>query len=123
VARPWRSSTRTTTRTRRRIWRHTAAASAAGRTKATGVYDSYGAPGWTVFGGTSVSAPIIASVYALAGNAYDDTGEPLPYLTRGSLYDVTSGRNGSCSGTYLCTAGRGYDGPTGLGTPVGTSAF
>jgi hypothetical protein len=28
-----------------------------------------GAIGWLVFGGTSVSAPIIASVYALAGNA------------------------------------------------------
>ena len=35
------------------------------------VYDSTpfgGASGWMVFGGTSVSAPIVASVYALAGN-------------------------------------------------------
>jgi subtilase family serine protease len=86
------------------------------------VYDSYGESGWLVFGGTSVSAPIIASVYALAGNAYSDTGEPLPYLG-GSLYDVTSGRNGNCGGSYLCTAGRGFDGPTGLGTPIGPSAF
>ena len=32
----------------------------------TGVatYDSYGEPGWLVFGGTSVAAPIVASVYA-----------------------------------------------------------
>ncbi len=33
------------------------------------VYDSYGTGGWLVFGGTSVASPIIASVYALAGNA------------------------------------------------------
>ncbi len=31
--------------------------------------------------------------------------------------------NGSCGGRYLCTAGTGYDGPTGLGTPNGTGAF
>jgi hypothetical protein len=41
------------------------------------------------------------------------------------LNDVTSGSNttSGCSPTYLCTAGSGYDGPTGLGTPNGTSAF
>jgi subtilase family serine protease len=92
------------------------------------VYDTYQESGWLVFGGTSVSAPIIASVYALAGNAktIDSTGEPLPYKLghQGSnLYDVTSGRNGSCGGSYLCTARAGYDGPTGLGTPIGTGAF
>ena len=31
------------------------------------VYDTYGAGGWLVVGGTSASSPIIASVYALAG--------------------------------------------------------
>jgi hypothetical protein len=36
---------------------------------------------------------------------------------------VTSGSNGSCGGSYLCTAGSGYDGPTGLGTPNGTGGF
>jgi subtilase family serine protease len=91
------------------------------------VYDTYGESGWLVFGGTSVSAPIIASVYALAGNArtIGSTGEPLPYLygTSSNLFDVTSGRNGSCGSSYLCTARAGYDGPTGLGTPIGVSAF
>jgi subtilase family serine protease len=90
------------------------------------VYDTYQESGWLVFGGTSVSAPIIASVYALAGNAGIGTGGPPPY-TRGqrgtNLYDVTSGSNGSCRRSYLCTAGVGYDGPTGLGTPIGISAF
>ena len=76
------------------------------------------------FGGTSASAPIIAGVYALAGNAGAAT---LPARTRtptpASLFDVTTGSNGSCAAAYLCTAGAGYDGPTGLGTPNGTGAF
>jgi hypothetical protein len=36
---------------------------------------------------------------------------------------VTSGLNGRCGGTYLCRGRAGYDGPTGLGTPSGTTAF
>jgi subtilase family serine protease len=87
------------------------------------VYDSYGVSGWLVFGGTSVSSPIIASVYALAGNASSINAAQSLYTHTSNLYDVTSGSNGSCSGTYLCTAKSGYDGPTGLGTPNGTAAF
>jgi subtilase family serine protease len=90
------------------------------------VYDSYayrGSSGWMVFGGTSVASPIIASVYALAGNATGVNYGSYPYSHTGSLYDVTSGSNGSCGGSYLCTGIVGFDGPTGLGTPRGTSAF
>jgi subtilase family serine protease len=87
------------------------------------VYDSFRQGGWLVFGGTSVSAPIIAGVYALAGNAATVTYGSFPYSHTASLYDVTSGSNGSCAGSYLCTAGSGFDGPTGLGTPNGTGAF
>jgi subtilase family serine protease len=76
--------------------------------------------GWQVFGGTSVASPIVASVYALAGR---NLAPSAPYAQPASLFDVTSGSNGSCSGSYLCTAGAGYDGPTGLGTPDGTGAF
>jgi N-acetylneuraminic acid mutarotase len=36
---------------------------------------------------------------------------------------VTSGNNGTCTPAALCTAGPGYDGPTGLGTPDGLAAF
>ena len=96
------------------------------------VFDSFFAGGWMVFGGTSVSSPIIASVYALAGNAGTVTNPKLaangygygsyPYSRTNALWDITSGSNGGC-GTYLCTAGRGYDGPTGLGTPDGTAGF
>lgn len=93
---------------------------------ATGVavYQTYGGSGWTVYGGTSASAPIIASVYALAGTPASSTKPAsLPYAGRSSLNDVTSGNNGSCSAAVLCTAGAGWDGPTGLGTPNGTGAF
>jgi len=86
------------------------------------VYDTTGLSGWYVFGGTSVASPIIASVYALAGNAASLTAGSWPYSNTGSLNDVTSGSNGNC-GTYLCTAIAGYDGPTGLGTPNGTGGF
>jgi hypothetical protein len=88
------------------------------------VYDSTGSGGWTVFGGTSVASPIIASVYALAATATTGTyPDSYPYANPGALFDVTSGSNGSCGGSYLCTGASGYDGPTGLGTPNGVAAF
>ncbi|HEU5379677.1 MAG TPA: peptidase S8 [Ktedonobacteraceae bacterium] len=88
------------------------------------VFDTFGnVGGWLVFGGTSVSSPIIASVYALAGNASSVNAASSLYSHTSSLFDVTSGSNGSCSGSYLCTARAGYDGPTGLGTPNGVGAF
>ena len=93
---------------------------------ATGVavYDTYGGSGWAVYGGTSASAPIIAGVYALAGTpGSSDYPAKYPYSHTGNLYDVTSGNNGSCSTSYFCTAQTGYDGPTGWGTPNGTTAF
>lgn len=81
---------------------------------------SSSASSWAQYGGTSLSSPIVAGVYALSGRTtgYANT---LPYAASGGLNDVTSGSNGSCAS--YCTAGPGYDGPTGLGTPNGTSAF
>jgi len=89
------------------------------------VFDStafQGNSGWWVVGGTSASAPIIAGVYALAGNAAS-INNSFPYSHTGGLFDVTTGSNGSCSPSQLCRARAGWDGPTGLGTPNGTSAF
>ena len=88
------------------------------------VYDTtryQGQSGWFQVGGTSLSAPLIGAVYALgtAGVTYGS----YPYAHASSLFDITSGSNGSCSPSYLCTAGSGYDGPTGLGTPNGTGGF
>jgi len=86
------------------------------------VYDTYQQPGWLVFGGTSVSSPIIASVFALAGNE-SSINPGYPYSHTSGLFDVIKGSNGRCGGSYLCTGKKGYDGPSGLGTPNGTSAF
>ena len=93
---------------------------------ATGVavYQTYGGSGWSVYGGTSAASPIIASVWALAGAPNSgDVAAQYPYNHTGSFNDVTSGSNGSCSPAYFCTAEVGYDGPTGWGTPNGTSGF
>jgi subtilase family serine protease len=86
------------------------------------VYDTFRQPGWLVFGGTSVAAPIIAGVYGLAGNEASIDNN-FPYTHSGSFFDITSGSNGSCSPSQLCTARVGWDGPTGLGTPNGTGGL
>jgi hypothetical protein len=90
------------------------------------VYDSYfksGNGGWLEYGGTSVSTVIVAGVYALAGNGRSIDDAQYLYEHARSLTDVRSGSDGNCGGSYLCTAVRGYDGPSGLGSPNGVGAF
>ncbi|MGD0453866.1 MAG: IPT/TIG domain-containing protein [Solirubrobacteraceae bacterium] len=96
------------------------------------VYDSTpegnGNPtGWTVFGGTSVASPIVAAEFALAGGS---GGVAYPaatlYLHTGEgedLYDVVAGSNGSCGTATSCQAAVGFDGPSGVGSPIGLGAF
>ncbi|MGB7589590.1 MAG: S8 family serine peptidase, partial [Solirubrobacterales bacterium] len=93
------------------------------------VYDTVryqGRSGWFQVGGTSLSSPLIAAIYALAGGLpTGTTGASGLYghLEDGTvLHDVTAGSDGTCS-TIMCKAGSGYDGPTGVGTPNGTGAF
>jgi subtilase family serine protease len=90
------------------------------------VYDSTrysGQVGWFKVGGTSLSSPLIAAVYGLAGNAATVRyPASLPYAHVASLHDVTSGSNGTCS-TTMCKGAAGYDGPTGVGTPKGAGGF
>jgi subtilase family serine protease len=85
--------------------------------------------GWVTVEGTSVSAPLIAGIYGLAGNA---STIPLGYAYshRQFLFDITKGSNSvfypskmTCGNDYLCVAKKGYDAPTGLGTPDGTGGF
>jgi subtilase family serine protease len=83
------------------------------------VYDTFELSGWILVGGTSAASPIVAGVYALAGQHGTAQRQ---YARPGALFDVTTWVNGHC-GDYLCTGGRGYDGPTGLGTPNGTGGF
>jgi len=71
---------------------------------------------WQVVGGTSAASPIVAASFTAFGVS------PSPefvWTHTADFYDVTSGSNGSCSPSYLCNAGVGYDGPTGWGTPNG----
>ncbi|HTZ85415.1 MAG TPA: PKD domain-containing protein [Solirubrobacteraceae bacterium] len=120
------------------------------------IYDTYNCgekcagadEGWVRIGGTSLSAPFIASLYALAGGGH---GLPYPALTlygraadAASRFDVTKGGNGfcndeppsdcgspnsfglgrlDCEGEAQCDAVPGFDGPSGVGAPVGLGLF
>ena len=96
-------------------------------------YDTLTEGGWGEGSGTAVAAAIIAAVYALAGTPgtgsypasypYEHPGGA--YTTPGNAYtsvdglsNITTGSDGTCPVIYLCTAGPGYNGPTGLGTPL-----
>jgi subtilase family serine protease len=88
--------------------------------------------GWVEVGGTSESTPIIASVFALAGNdgnGGNNAAESI-YDNTGDLNEVTASSNGTCTpptaDSVLCTATGApdtYNGPTGWGTPDGLGAF
>jgi hypothetical protein len=121
------------------------------------IYDSYdcgtsceqngGGEGWETWGGTSLSSPIIAAFYGLAGGS---GGVSYPAATlyshvgSTSFFDVTEGGNGfcdgepeskcgkpnakykekvDCEGATACNAASGFDGPSGVGTPKGLSGF
>lgn len=84
------------------------------------VYNAHNG-GWQVIGGTSAAAPFIAGLFAAAGIGNQVSGEFIK-ANAAKLFDVTSGTNGTCPSPILCTAGVGWDGPTGYGTP-NASAF
>ncbi len=81
------------------------------------VYDS-AAGGWMLAGGTSLSAPLVAAYYGLTGLG---SSPAWAYATPSLLNDITSGSTGSCAPAigYICVAGPGYDGPTGVGSISG----
>jgi hypothetical protein len=101
-------------------------------------YDTFGGPyhGWLTVQGTSIGSPLLASVYALAGNADTINGaehfwSQTKKERKHSLHDITSGSDTGCPSklakTYLCEAGTKqygmYSGPDGWGTPNGIKAF
>jgi subtilase family serine protease len=93
------------------------------------VYDSVsydGQKGWFQVGGTSLASPLVAAAYALGSIPSASKANSLPYslgVYGTNLHDIVSGSNGACSPSYLCHGVAGYDGPTGLGSPLGTFAF
>jgi subtilase family serine protease len=79
---------------------------------------------WYQAGGTSLSAPLIAGVYAQSGNLPAGVMiNSLVYQNPSAFTDITSGSNGNCNPNYLCNGMKGFDGPTGLGTPYGVGGF
>lgn len=113
------------------------------------LYEPGFTPGWLTLGGTSLSAPLISALYGLAGGSH---GVDYPATTlykhlgeASALFDVATGGNGycdgeaagpcgepaineeigdiDCEGTTACDAAAGFDGPSGVGTPVGLGAF
>jgi hypothetical protein len=94
-------------------------------------YDSLNG-GWFLVGGTSVASPMNAGIFALAGNANSqNAGQNFWALTgkarKQDLHYISSGSDGTCGGSYLCTAGTKqfgeYAGPIGWGTPNGIKAY
>jgi MYXO-CTERM domain-containing protein len=76
--------------------------------------------GWTVVGGTSAAAPLVAAIFADTGNGAQTSGEFVK-ANAAKLNNVLEGSNGTCTNTVLCKAGIGWDGPTGYGSPNGTA--
>ncbi len=85
------------------------------------VYDSYGqtkANSWLIVGGTSAGAPQWAAIQALGKSTdivklYNDAKSK----NMGQYFrDIISGTNGSCK--TFCSATKGYDYVTGLGSPL-----
>jgi hypothetical protein len=75
--------------------------------------------GWTVLGGTSESAALIAAYYALLGSSAQ--GPQWAYANASLLNDPSTGSNGACPAKifFICNARPGYDGPTGVGSISG----
>ena len=74
---------------------------------------------WWQYGGTSLATPLIAAYEAITG-----VGGATPqwaYTDSAALNDPTGGSSGNCPANiaYICDAGPGYDGPTGIGSISG----
>jgi subtilase family serine protease len=95
-------------------------------------YDTFQEGGWIQVGGTSLSSPFTAGIFALAGNSTKQDGGETFWSTKAQkhLYPVLSGSDFcpvSVTYTYFCTMGTGedgvYGGPDGWGTPHGIDAY
>lgn len=100
------------------------------------LYDTYGASGWGEVGGTSVSSPLLAGVFGLAGNGNKQHGgenfwKASSMTIKKYMHTKIAGTLLKCpsqyTGTYLCDGDSGqyktYSGPSGWGSPNGIGAF
>jgi len=81
---------------------------------------------WYEIGGTSLSSPLIAGIFALTGGmpaSTDAVTVPYNSFTGSDSHDITSGNDCTTSGQPHCTAAAGFDTPSGLGSPNGVSGF
>jgi subtilase family serine protease len=84
-------------------------------------YDTYGLGednGWILSSGTSLSAPLLAGMMGLAGHPQKLASPGYAYAHAAGYKDIVTGLNGFCEDA-MCTAGKGYDAPTGVGAPRG----
>ena len=84
--------------------------------------------GWGAVVGTSAATPEVAGILTRLGlvtQVSSDLG--FVYENIAAFNDVTSGTNAAspsdCTNAVMCTAGPGWDGPTGVGTPNGTKLY
>jgi alpha-tubulin suppressor-like RCC1 family protein len=89
-------------------------------------YNSFVSGGWVNNGGTSLSSPLVAAIWALSTSYSKNLpalGAEAFYKDPAALFAITSGSNGTCTppaeDEYWCTAMPGYNGPVGNGTPNG----
>lgn len=98
-------------------------------------YDTDSQAGWITVRGTSVASPLLAGMFALAGNAGSESGGKNVWLLNAKehakdFHTNITGTILNCPSnyvsTYICNAGlsgsgayQTYSGPTGWGTPNG----
>ena len=81
-----------------------------------------GVSAWLVLGGTSLAAPLVGGIYGNKAGKVNAANTLYKKPSR-RLFDIRSGNNGVCDPTYFCNGVKGYDGPTGNGSPNGMAAF
>ncbi len=81
---------------------------------------------WYEVGGTSLATPLVAAMYALEGgmsSSVNAVGTLYKNYSSSVFHDITSGSDCTGSNQLNCTAGVGFDVPSGLGAPYGLGAF
>jgi MYXO-CTERM domain-containing protein len=83
------------------------------------------AGGWEQVVGTSAATPMVAAIFARLGIA-SQVGASIGfvYTNAAAFHDIADGSTNDSTGActdVMCTAGPGWDGPTGVGTPNGAA--